>query len=78
MTNAGDAGACRIVAPRLRSDSECPYNILLYCGYKYCTRQWTEWLKRVPGDPLGCRTGNGEELSSSQAEPGQAINSAVV
>ena len=24
----------------------------------------------VQGDPLGCRTGNGEKVSSSQAEPG--------
>ena len=28
-------------------------------------------------DLTGCRTGNGEKLSSSQAEPGQAIKSAV-
>ena len=32
----------------------------------------------VPGDPIGCHTGNGEKVSSSQAEPGQAINSPVV
>ena len=31
----------------------------------------------VQGDLLGCRTGNGEKLSSSQAEQGQAIKSAV-
>ena len=29
------------------------------------------------GDLPGCRTGNGEKLSSTQAEPGQAIRSAV-
>ena len=29
------------------------------------------------GNLTGCRTGNGEKLSSSQAEPGQAIKSAV-
>ena len=32
----------------------------------------------LQGDPLGCRTGNGEKVSRTQAEPGQAINSAVV
>ena len=32
----------------------------------------------LQGHPIGCRTGNGEKVSSSQAEPGQAINSAVV
>ena len=32
----------------------------------------------VQGDPIGCRTGNGEKGSSNQVEPGQAINSAVV
>ena len=31
----------------------------------------------VQGDLTGCRTGNGEKLSSSQAESGQAIKSAV-
>ena len=31
--------------------------------------------KNVQGDLIGCRTGNGEKVSSSQAE---AINSAVV
>ena len=31
----------------------------------------------IPGDPIGCRTGNGDQLSSNQAEPGQAINSDV-
>ena len=31
----------------------------------------------VPWSSPGCRTGNGEKLSSSQAEPGQAIKSAV-
>ena len=30
----------------------------------------------VPGPIAGCRSGNGEKLSCSQAEPGQAINSA--
>ena len=32
---------------------------------------------KVQGDWTGYRTGNGEKLSSSQAEPGQAIKSAV-
>ena len=32
---------------------------------------------RVQSDWTGCRTGNGEKLSSSQAEPGQDIKSAV-
>ena len=32
----------------------------------------------LQGDPIGYRTGNGEKLNSSQAEQGQAINSAVV
>ena len=32
----------------------------------------------LQGDPIGCCTGNGEKVSSSQAEPGEAINSAVV
>ena len=32
---------------------------------------------RVQGDLIGRRTGNGEKLNSSQAEPGQAIKSAV-
>ena len=27
--------------------------------------------------PMGCRTGNGDKLSSSQTEPGQATKSAV-
>ena len=31
----------------------------------------------VQGHRTGCRTGNGDQLSSSQAEPGQAIKSAV-
>ena len=31
----------------------------------------------VQGEPIGCRTGNGKKLSSSQAEPGQAIKSDV-
>ena len=31
----------------------------------------------VQGHPTGCRTGNGDQLSSTQAEPGQAIKSAV-
>ena len=30
---------------------------------------------RLQGDPIGCRPGNVEKLSSSQAEPGQAIKS---
>ena len=33
--------------------------------------------KLLQGDLLGCRTGNGEELSSSQAELGEAVKSAV-
>ena len=33
-------------------------------------------LPPLQGDPIGCRAGNGEKVSSSQAEPGQAINSA--
>ena len=32
----------------------------------------------VQRNPLGYRTGNGEKVSRTQAEPGQAINSAVV
>ena len=32
------------------------------------------WLQ---GDLTGCRTGNGDKLSSSQPQPGQAIKSAV-
>ena len=32
---------------------------------------------QIQGDMTGCRTGNGEKLSSSQAEPGQAITSDV-
>ena len=31
----------------------------------------------LQGHLIGCRTGNGDQLSSNQAEPGQAINSAV-
>ena len=31
----------------------------------------------LQGDLTGCRTGDGEKLSSSQAEPGQTIKSAV-
>ena len=31
----------------------------------------------LPGSAPGCRTGNGEKLSSTQAEPVQAIKSAV-
>ena len=38
----------------------------------------TRSQRNVQGDPLGCRTGNGEKVSSSQAEPGQAISLAVV
>ena len=30
----------------------------------------------IQGDLIGCRTGNGEKLSSSHAEPVQAIKSA--
>ena len=33
--------------------------------------------KDVPGSAPGCRTGNGEKLSSTQAEPVQAIKSGV-
>ena len=32
--------------------------------------------KSIQGDRTGCRTGNGEKLSGSQAEPGQAMKSA--
>ena len=32
---------------------------------------------RVLGEWSGCHTGNGEKVSCSQAEPGQAIKSAV-
>ena len=32
---------------------------------------------QLQGDLTGCRTGNGEKLSNSQAEPAQAIKSAV-
>ena len=37
------------------------------------------WRSRgfVPFSSAGCRTENGEKLSSTQAEPDQAINSAV-
>ena len=31
----------------------------------------------LQGHRTGCRTGNGEKLSGSQAEPGRAIKSAV-
>ena len=31
----------------------------------------------LQGHLIGCHTGNGDQLSSNQAEPGQAINSAV-
>ena len=31
----------------------------------------------LQGNLIGCRTGNGEKLSSSQAEPGKAKKSAV-
>ena len=34
------------------------------------------WL--IPFPSAGCRTGYGEKLSRTQAEPGHAINSAVV
>ena len=34
-------------------------------------------LSTVLGDWLGCCTGNGEKISSSQAEAGLAIDSAV-
>ena len=32
----------------------------------------TDWINLT-----GCRTGNGDQLSSTQAEPGQAIKSTV-
>ena len=31
----------------------------------------------IPFSSAGCRAGNGDKLSSTQAEPGQSINSAV-
>ena len=37
---------------------------------------YLEYL-HAQGHPTGCRTGNGDQLSSSQAEPGHAIKSAV-
>ena len=36
-----------------------------------------ESIPNVPFSSARCRTGNGKKLSSTQAEPGQAINSAV-
>ena len=32
----------------------------------------------VPFSSAGCRTGNGDQLSSSQAEPGQAISTQML
>ena len=34
-------------------------------------------LESLPFSSAGCRTGNGEKVSTTQAEPGQAINSDV-
>ena len=36
-----------------------------------------KFIVNIQDDLTGCRTGNGEKLSSSQAEPGQAIKSAA-
>ena len=38
---------------------------------------FTEIYKQVLRGQIGCGTGNGGKLSSSQAEPGQASKSAV-
>ena len=35
------------------------------------------YCAKVPGPCAECRTGNGEKLSSGQAEPGQAVKPAV-
>ena len=35
------------------------------------------YLIYVPSWSAGCRTGNGEKLSSSQASPGEDVNSGV-
>ena len=41
-------------------------------------RECSSWLSiYIPGSAPGCRTGNGEKLSSTQAEQSQDIKSAV-
>ena len=44
-----------------------------------CTKQFIRdtFSRSLPGSAPGCRSGNGEKLSSTQAESGQAIKSAV-
>ena len=48
---------------------------------KYTTMSYAETqmvlVSHVPGSAPGCCSGNGEKLSSTQAESGQAIKSAV-
>ena len=62
-----------------RNDAE---SVLVRPGCKFIGKQRIV-IKRLPishitsGNWTGCRTGNREKLSSSQAEPGQAIKSAV-
>ena len=45
---------------------------------EFSTLHVKEVIQILLSDQTGCRTGNGEKLSSSQAEPPQAIKSAVV
>ena len=45
----------------------------------YCSSliSFALFVRGVQADLIGCRTGNGEKLSSSLAGPGQAVKSAV-
>ena len=78
-------GALRYDAGRL---SQCLGGLLLSLGCYHlkratqrlqeaCLLRSEQYFPTLPGSAPGCRTGNGEKLSRTQAEPVQAIKSAV-
>ena len=60
----------------------CVYIQCIQCHLSGCNRREQYWTNRpcpfpLPGSAPGCRTGNRAKLSSTQAEPVQAIKSGV-
>ena len=55
----------------------CSYVTKIHICQSCCSATQVSAGPFVQGDQTGCLAGNGEKLSSSQAEPGQAIKSAV-
>ena len=60
----------------------CVYIQCIQCHLSGCNRREQYWTNRpcpfpLPGSAPGCRTGNRAKLSSTQAEPVQAIKSGL-